>query len=62
MRADQYHIKFVDTDELDGKDFAFLECDGEMYLAVTRPITEAKLEESWAAFRDMIAEDLAHAS
>lgn len=63
MRDDgnpQYHIMFVGDDGLPpGRDFAFLECDGEVWLAfVESHITPAVLEEAWATFRDMAACEL----
>lgn len=56
----RYHIMFVGDDSLPpDKDFAFLECGGDVWLAFKRShITEAVLEEAWSAFRDMADCDL----
>lgn len=48
-----YRITFVDEDGLPAdQDFAFLECDGDVWLAFKRTkLTEPVLEDAWTAYR-----------
>lgn len=53
----RYRIAFVDEDALPAdQDFAFLECDGDVWLAFKRTqLTESALEDAWTAFRRAVA-------
>lgn len=53
----RYHIKFVEESALPAdQDFAFLECDGNVWLAFKHTqLTESALEDAWEAYRTSIA-------
>jgi hypothetical protein len=53
--ARQHHIKIVQPDALPAdRDYAFMECGGELWLALRADrLTEAVLEECWATYRAM---------
>lgn len=48
----RHRIAFIDECDLpDGQDYAFVDCGGEMWLAVKRDhVTEPVLERAWAVY------------
>jgi hypothetical protein len=50
-----HHIKIVEPDVLPAdRDFLFMECDGELWLALKAGrVTAPVLEEAWATYRAM---------
>lgn len=51
----QYRIKLVGEDDLPAEqDFAFIDCGGELWLALSRPrLSEQVLEEAWNLHLEM---------
>lgn len=51
----KYHVTIVEDDALPAdQSFAFLECDGQLWLALRRTeITEHVLEDAWDVYHEM---------